>query len=368
MKVFGAPRRYIQGAGALDVLGAELARLADDVVFVIDPVVDDAHGARIAASCAEAGVRLRRLRFGGEASPAEVARLEAALGGEVPALVAGAGGGKCIDVGKALANRLKTKVATIPTIASTDAPTSHNYVMYDEQHRMLAVEKLPANPDLVVVDTQVIATAPRHLFLAGIGDAVVKLFEVECCVNANGRNIFGAEPVYSALVLARGCYEVLRAHAEAALAAVGRREVDPALEKVVEATVLMSGLSFESGGLSIAHSMTRGLSAVPGYAHALHGFQVAYGLLVQLALEGRDVAFMGDILAFYDRIGLPTSLTALAGAAPTAEEARTIARLTLSAPHARHFPRLLEEDEVVAAIESLESRPARHSAPRIAAG
>ncbi|MFG1343327.1 glycerol dehydrogenase [Xanthobacter autotrophicus DSM 431] len=367
MKVFGAPRRYIQGAGALDVLGTELARIARNVVLVIDPIVDEAHGSRIAASCAEAGVQLRRLRFGGECSPAEVERLEAELGGNVPDLVAGAGGGKCIDVGKALANRLKTRAATIPTIASTDAPTSHNYVMYDAHHRLLAVEKLPANPDLVLVDTQVIAEAPRQLFLAGIGDAVVKLFEVERCIKANGRNIFGADPVYSALILARGCYEVLRDHAEAALAAVDRRKADENLEKVVEATVLMSGLSFESGGLSLSHSMTRGLSAVPKYAHALHGFQVAYGVLVQLVLEGRDEAFMGDIFAFFERIGLPTSLVALAGAAPTAEEASTIARLTLAAPHARHFPRVLAEHEVIAAILSLEDRAARPGVPLSAA-
>ncbi|MFG1413868.1 glycerol dehydrogenase [Xanthobacter sp. VTT E-85241] len=356
MKVFGAPRRYIQGAGALDHLGTELARITQDAVLVIDPFIEAAHGARIAQVCAAAGVDLRRIPFGGESSPGEVDRLVAECGARVPGLVAAAGGGKCIDAGKALAGRLGAKVATIPTIASTDAPTSHNYVLYDDHHRLLAVEKLPANPDLVLVDTQVIAQAPRHLFLAGIGDAVVKLFEVEQCVRAKGKNIYGGAPVESALILARGCYDILRAHAEDALAAVDRKSADDALDLVVEATVLMSGLAFESGGLSISHSMTRGLSVVPKYANALHGFQVAYGGLVQLLLEGREDAFMDDIIAFYGRIGLPVSLVALSGAGPTHEEVETIARLTLTAPHARHFPRVLEETEIVAAIAALEAR------------
>lgn len=355
MKVFGAPRRYVQGKGALNRLGMELARLCDAAVLVIDPFVDDLHGARIVLSCAAAGVALTRLRFGGECCPAEIDRLTAALGGRTPAVIAAAGGGKCIDAGKALAHRLKAKVVTIPTIASTDAPTSHNYVLYDEAHRLLAVEKMPANPDLVLVDTQVIAEAPAQLFLAGIGDAVVKLFEVERCVEAKGRNVFSADPAISALILARGCYDVLRSHAAAALAAVARKQADDALDLVVEATVLMSGLAFESGGLSIAHSMTRGISAVPKYARALHGLEVAYGVLVQLALEGRDAAFFSDLLDFYATIGLPATLTALAGESPTAEEARTIARLTLAAPHARHFPRALTEDEVVRAIEAVEA-------------
>ncbi|MCG5235095.1 glycerol dehydrogenase [Xanthobacter oligotrophicus] len=355
MKVFGAPRRYVQGKGALDHLGPELARLTDSAALVIDPFIDDLFGDHLQASCRAAGVNLVRLRFGGESSPSEIDRLRAALGDTPPPLVAAAGGGKCIDAGKALANRIGAKVATIPTIASTDAPTSHNYVLYDDDHRLLAVEKLPANPDLVLVDTQVIAEAPRQLFLAGIGDAVVKLFEVERCVAAKGRNVFGADPAFSALILARGCYDVLRRHAPAALAAVDRKEADDALDLVVEATVLMSGLSFESGGLSIAHSMTRGLSAVPKYARALHGLEVAYGVLVQLVLEGRDANFFADLLGFYNATGLPTSLTALAGAAPTPEEADTIARLTLSAPHARHFPRVLEEAEVVRAILAIEA-------------
>ncbi|MFS8036383.1 glycerol dehydrogenase [Xanthobacter sp. AM11] len=354
MKVFGAPRRYVQGQGALDLLGTELARLAGDAVLVVDPVIDDLYGAGMDASCAAAGVRLRRLRFGGETSPAEIDRLAAACADAPVPLVAAAGGGKCIDAGKALANRLKAKVATIPTIASTDAPTSHNYVLYDDAHRLLAVEKLPANPDLVLVDTQVIAQAPRQLFLAGIGDAVVKVFEVERCVAAKGRNVFGADPAYCALVLARGCYDILRSHAAAALAAVDRRQADDALDLVVEATVLMSGLSFESGGLSIAHSMTRGISAVPRYARLLHGLEVAYGVLVQLVLEERDPAFLADLAGFYDSIGLPTSLAALAGASPDAEEARLIAELTLAAPHARHFPRPLDAAEVVRAIFAVE--------------
>jgi glycerol dehydrogenase len=54
----------------------------------------------------------------------------------------------------------------------------------------------------------------------------------------------------------------------------------------------MSGLGFESGGLSIAHAMTRGLSKVPGSREAMHGQQVAYGLLLQLMLEGSGPAFL----------------------------------------------------------------------------
>jgi len=126
----------------------------------------------------------------------------------------------------------------------------------------------------------------------------------------------------------------------------------------VEATVLMSGLSFESGGLSIAHSMTRGLSAVAALTHALHGRQVAYALLVQLELEGQPQTVSG-LKDFYRRVGLPCTLQDLAepqtlGYRPTAEEIGVIARLSLAAPHASHFPYRVTEAQMAAVIVGLE--------------
>jgi glycerol dehydrogenase len=334
MIVFGSPSRYVQGPGSLSHLGVELARIADTAVLVLDPLIQDRYGEIIAASCRDAGVTAQQLRFGGECTPAEIDRL-AALAGR-PATVAAAGGGKCIDAGKALANRHGASVVTIPTIASTDAPTSHNYVMYDESHRMLAVEKLNRNPALVIVDTEVIARAPKKLFVAGIGDAIGKIYEADACYAAGGINVFGGGSSYAAVLLGRACHRVLQDDALAALAAIDAGTPDAALERVVEATVLMSGLAFESGGLSIAHSMTRGLTAVRPWADALHGFQVAY----------------------YRQVGLPCSLTELA-APPTGEVMDIIASRTMTAPHIRHFPRVVTSPDLLAAMAWVEESFAR---------
>jgi len=137
------------------------------------------------------------------------------------------------------------------------------------------------------VDTALIARAPRKLLLAGIGDAISKKFEVAQCHAAQGPNIFGGLGTRAALALADLCFETLLAHADGALAALERQSPDDSLEAIVEASVLLSGLCFENGGLSIAHSMTRGLSALPGTADELHGLQVAYGTMVQWHLENR---------------------------------------------------------------------------------
>lgn len=362
MIIFGSPRRYLQGPDAIARLGEEIARIGKSAVLVADAHVLGLVGAKAKASCEAAGVALTEITFGGEITHAEVERMAGLCGKNPPEVVIAAGGGKTIDAGKFLSGKIKAKLATMPTVASNDSPTSHIIVVYDENHKLTGVEKLSANPDFVLVDTAIIAKAPAILLAAGIGDAIVKRFEVEQCVGAKGNNVFGGRSPRTALALAHACYGTVRADSVAALAAVARGEPDEALERLVEASVLMSGLAFESGGLSVCHAMTRGLSAVPGPASALHGHQVAYGLLVQLELEKRDQAFIADIRGFFAQVGLPLSLADLGFTGGTAEIA-TIAELTAQAAHMKHFSRPISAADLVVAIETVEAAtPAKKDA------
>lgn len=357
MIIFGSPSRYIQGAGALNQLGAELARLGGSVALLLDPVMEERYGQAIASSCESAGISPQVRVFSGECTDAEIARLLATLPqDQPPAIVAAVGGGKCIDAGKAMAHELGAKVVTVPSIASTDAPTSHNYVIYDADHRMVAVRKLPRNPELVVVDTAVIVAAPKILFLAGIGDAIGKIHEVTGCAEAGGQNIFGGKSAWTAVALARACHEIVLTHAKDALAALDKAEVTPAFERVVEATVLMSGLAFESGGLSVAHSMTRGLTAVAPWSHQMHGLQVAYANVVQMRAQGANDADIDSFAAFCREIGLPVTLQDLGGRAPTSAEIGTIAELTMTSPHIGHLPRKITAQDMGDAITWVEAR------------
>lgn len=355
MIIFGSPSRYVQGAGVLDVLGRELKRLGGSVALLVDPVMRDVHGERLLDICRLEDIDPLLLTFGGECTEVEIVRLNAELRG-TPAIIAAIGGGKCIDAGKALAHRLGAKVVTVPSIASTDAPTSHNYVMYDEAHRMVAVNKLPRNPELVLVDTAVIAAAPKPLFLAGIGDAIGKIHEVRCCANARGRNIFGGDSAWTAVALAESCNAVLLEHAVAALAAIDSKTPDAALERVVEATVLMSGLAFESGGLSVAHSMTRGLTALSPWAGTMHGFQVAYANVVQMHAQGEREGDMDAFAAFCRGIGLPVTLADLGGRGPTDDEIDEIVGKTMAAPHIGHLPRRIDAEDLARSLRWVEAR------------
>ncbi|KPK35500.1 MAG: hypothetical protein AMJ66_01035 [Betaproteobacteria bacterium SG8_40] len=355
-RVFGAPLRYIQGPGVLEEIGGMAALAGRHALLVADQFVMDLVGEPVRRSCRKADVSLQTVLFNGEITNAEIERLGKLAASSPVDVVIAAGGGKGIDVGKAVAHHLDVEVITLPTIASNDAPTSKIFVVYGEDHRLLGAKHMKANPLAVVVDTSLIARAPKKLLLAGIGDAISKKFEVAQCFKAGANNLYGARGMQAAGALADLCFATLLEHSQGALAAVERQQSDASLEALVEATVLLSGLCFENGGLSIAHAMTRGLTAIPETAYELHGLQVAYGLLIQLQLENRPAGFVNELRQFYARTGLPLRLRDLGMKQDaTPEQIRTIATQTLTAPYIVNFERSLDADDLAAALEAVES-------------
>src|SRR5919198_2990467 len=118
----------------------------------------------------------------------------------------------------------------------------------------------------------------------------------------------GGASTQSALALAKLCYETLLDDGAEALRAVQTQAVTPALERLVEANTLLSGLGFESSGLAAAHAVHNGLTAAPATHAFFHGEKVAYGLLVQLVLEGQPRPVVEAVLGFATRVGLPITL------------------------------------------------------------
>jgi len=354
--MFGSPGRYVQGPGALATLGDAIRNCGRSAAVITDRFVRDLLAEAIATSCAAAGVSACFVTFEGELTLETLSRLQDEVAAIACDTVVAVGGGKCIDAGKAVVDGSSHAYISVPTVASTDAPTSKNYVIYNTDHHLLKVGHLSVSPRYVIADTALIARAPRPFLLTGIADAITKVFEAEQCLKADGKNMFGARSSLAGVALARECYRIVRHHAEEALAQTGSGQPTPAFEAIVEAVLLMSGLGFESGGLSIAHAMTRGLSRVPGPKDVAHGFQVAYGLLVQLTLERRDPAFMADLFGFYDAVGLPKALRDIGAPDPSDGVLNDIAGPTMHAPHTRNFERPLAASDLVEAMRALETR------------
>ncbi len=112
--------------------------------------------------------------FCGECSQNEISRIREKFNQRKYNVVIGIGGGKTLDTAKAVAYYQKIPVVVVPTIASTDAPTSSLAVIYTRK-ASLANICFPENPDMVIMDTGVISAAPVRLLVAGMGDALSTL-------------------------------------------------------------------------------------------------------------------------------------------------------------------------------------------------
>lgn len=335
IRTIGFPGRYIQGPGAIHSLPPLLAELrCKTPVIVSDDVVMAAVGATTRDALQQAGQEAAFLRFPGECSAGVIATLSAqALEMGVDAVIA-LGGGKTIDTAKGIAKTLGVALVIVPTIASNDSPTSRLIVLYDDTHRVAGVEVMARNPDAVLVDTTIVAQAPARFFAAGLGDALSKKFESEQCHLSGGNNFFGTPSLPVARLLARQCYDTIIEFGQAALERVATTHTpDDAVERVVEATVLLSGVGFESGGLSLAHALTRGFTAHPAMARMLHGELVAFGAIVQLMAQEQPDAEIEAHARFVATLGLPICWADLGAPAISDAEIEQIAQLTCAAPY-----------------------------------
>lgn len=359
VRIFGSPPRYYQGPGALDLLPRVIAETGTRPAIVVDKDVLKLVAERLRALLS--GTDHVLLPFGGEVTVAAMDGLAQQAEQADADLIVGMGGGKALDAGKGVALRCGVRFISVPTVASNDSPTGMALAVYDEQHRMAAVEAMARNPEAVIADTQLIAQAPARFLLAGIGDALAKKFEAEAAVRDGGTSAHRAPQLRTGLYIADGCYRTIREHGEAAMAAAGSGVPDEAFEAVVEANILMAGLGFENGGLGLAHGLTRGLVRTPMVESAPHGFHVAYGLLVLLAVEGRDEAFMADLERFYRALGLPRSLLDLGLQKITSAVIAEIARHAATAPAGAYLVISASPEQIMAGIEQIERRAATHT-------
>ena len=307
--IFSSPRKYVQGAGVMAQLGNYVAELGNKAFVVADEIVWNLTGKAVQDSLQHHGVEFHYQQFNGEASGNEIARLAALAKQADTQLVIGVGGGKTLDTVKAVADELKRPVVIVPTIASTDAPCSALSVIYSDSGVFESYRFYNKNPDLVLVDTQVCARAPVRLFASGIADGLATFVEAQAVKRSHSKSMVGGDPTIAGMAIAEACEKTLLTWGYSAYQAVEKKVVTPAVEAVVEANTLLSGLGFENAGLAGAHAIHNGFTAIDGDIHHLtHGEKVAYGTLTQMVLEQRPDEEIARYIRFYRAIKMPTTL------------------------------------------------------------
>ncbi|RKS85077.1 glycerol dehydrogenase [Orbus hercynius] len=360
-KAFICPTKYVQGENELLNLGYFINSFGRSALLIAhkDDIARVKH--QLDSTCKTFAITFIESDFAGECSRQEVARLQHVAQQNQCDCIVALGGGKAIDTAKCVAQG--HNLIIVPTIAATDAPTSHSAVLYTPDGAFDDYAYFQQNPNVVLVDTTIIAKAPTRFLVSGMGDALSTYFEARAnqrsyanvnaglpCGALDG-SCSGAKPTLAAYALATLCYETLLKDGEKAKIASDNNVVTTALENIIEANILLSGLGFESGGLAGAHAIHDGLTILDETHHYFHGEKVAFGTLAQLVLENAPTDEIEQVMDFCLSVGLPVCLADIGVENITDSQLTAVAQkacLQEESIHAMPFP--ITVDAVKAAI------------------
>ncbi len=303
------PGKYIQGEGVISQLEDLTWLFGKKSLFLVSPTAGYGILAKYGLTEADAG-RLT-VKFNGECTLSEVNRVADIIRQNRVEVMAGIGGGKTIDTAKIAADMTGIPVIVVPTTASTDAPCSGCAVLYSGEGIFESVYYQKMNPQVVLVDMNIMAEAPPRFLASGMGDALATWFEARSCDRTSSMNACGGYSTMAGLALSRLCYDTLLKYGKQALVANRARAITPALHHIVEANTLLSGIGFESSGLATAHSVHNGLTVLKETHAFLHGEKVAFGVLTGLVLTDASPEETETVYRFCEEIGLPVSLADL---------------------------------------------------------
>lgn len=311
LKIMTAPSRYIQGYNVIADFGSHVSRLGKRPFIMGGKTALSQVRDKMVPGINSNALECAFTVFTGKGTKKDAADLAAEAVNHKADIITGVGGGLTIDTAKVVSHHTGLPLVIIPTIASTDAPCSSAALQYTEDHVIDDIVLLKRNPDLVLVDTKIIAEAPTRFFIAGMGDALATWFEANTCEMTGAKNLAGALPTAAGKAIARLTYDTIMQYGESAKLAVDSNTVTPAVELVIEANCLLSSIGFENCGLGAAHSFGVGVGTLKGTEDRLHGESVGFGIIANLIIENYPREEIDKVIKFCVSVGLPVTLDEL---------------------------------------------------------
>ncbi|AHF07022.1 glycerol dehydrogenase [Desulfitobacterium metallireducens DSM 15288] len=307
--VHGAPSEYILIEGVLDQLEAKLLERSYHKVLIVHGINSWQAAKTFWPQFTQ--IKYEEFTYGGECSIAEIETLrKIVVENSYDGLLA-VGGGKVLDLVKAVSHLTHKSFILIPTLASNCSPWTPLSVIYDESGAFIRYDIYPNSASLVVIEPRILVNAPINLLIAGIGDTLAKWYEADVQMAAIENKPI---PLQISHYAARQCKEILLAHSEGAIHAAKTGTSNDDFVKVAETIIVLAGMvggfGDQYGRIAGAHAIHNGLTILEETHHALHGEKVAYGILVQLVLEEKWEEIK-SLIPFYQTLKLPVSLSQL---------------------------------------------------------
>ena len=349
-----APARVLRGAGAWQQALPAMAELSRRPLLLGRSAATAALRQGLENDLRATGLTPQPAALAHDCCESDLQRLAALAQAQACDAVLAVGGGKVLDAGKLLADRLQLACITVPSSAATCAGWTALANLYSEQGAFQGDVALARCPDLLVFDHQLLLQAPARTLASGIADAMAKWYEASVSSGASGDGL-----VQQAVQQARVLRDQLLLEAAEAMATPGSE----AWQRVVEACGLTAGLIGGIGGARCrtvaAHAVHNGLTQLAASHGQLHGEKVGYGILVQLRLEeligGNGLAAQArrQLLPFFQSLGLPVSLADLGLADASLAELNTAAAFACRpGSDLHHLPFAVSPSDLLGAMVS----------------
>lgn len=358
-----APAQVVRGAGVLAEMGSAISRLGQRPLVISGRHTCD----RIRTQLADPlnGLAVDYATYETDCSESTLTTLHQAITRHHADLIIGVGGGKALDTAKLLAHQSQLPIVTIPSSAATCAAWTALSNVYSNEGAFCYDVPLPQCPQLLILDYDLIQTAPQRTLIAGIGDALAKWYEASVSSGHSHKTL-----IIGAVQQARVLRDLLFQNSVAALNEPG----SDIWREVVDATVLLAGVIGGLGGAQCrtvaAHAVHNGLTHLPTSHGTLHGEKVAYGILVQLRLEEMDLGTSlaatarHQLIQFYQQVGLPITLSDLGMKQITLADLAQAAEVACQ-PQSdiHHLPFAVTPEQLMAAMVSTTAPAPRASRP-----
>ena len=320
-RMLSGANRYFQGRDILQKVGDEAKRLRWQKVLLIGgQTALSVAGCAVAESLQANQISYVLRSYGGHNTAEDITSFAVSYHAEQCDGIIGIGGGKIMDLVKAVAAQCCTGVITVPTSAATCAAFAPLSVVYNEEGRQVGIRFHEEEVDAVFVDLDIIAAAPARLLAAGMADAMAKTCEYSSTHSSLRYGDIDTAK-YCGYCLSRSADEILLSCGAQAYRDVLEGKVTQAVEDAVFATIAvigvvsgMCGYTNKPGGrFAIAHGFNEVIRGrwEKDPRRFLHGELVAVGILAQLYLNGMEESYIASVREFYRSIHVPTTLTEL---------------------------------------------------------